>query len=140
MEDLQKAVESSGMAWEDYKTQHTQQLAHAGSGSPRSRLGHMDIGPEEVRQYYDAHKQEFDLPEQVVLAEIFLSTEGKSPEEIAAVRKEGRRFAQSRCEGRGFHANREALFGRQHREGRRRPGHVPTRAAFASSSKMLSSG
>jgi peptidyl-prolyl cis-trans isomerase SurA len=49
--------------------------------------GHMDIGPEEVKQFYEAHKQEFDLPEQVVLAEIFLSTEGKTPEEIAAVRR-----------------------------------------------------
>ena len=46
----------------------------------------MDIAPDEVKKYYDAHKDEFNRPEQVELAEIFLSTEGKTPEEIAAVR------------------------------------------------------
>ena len=40
-----------------------------------------------MKQYYDAHPQEFTRPEQVALAEIFLSTEGKSPEEIAAVQR-----------------------------------------------------
>jgi parvulin-like peptidyl-prolyl isomerase len=39
-----------------------------------------------VKQYYEAHQQEFTLPERVVLSEISLTTEGKSPEEFAAVR------------------------------------------------------
>jgi peptidyl-prolyl cis-trans isomerase SurA len=86
MEDLQKAVESSGMAWEDYKNQQKNKLLTQ-EVVRREVSGHMDIGPDEVRQFYDAHKQEFDLPEQVVLTEIFLSTTGKSPEEIDAVRK-----------------------------------------------------
>jgi peptidyl-prolyl cis-trans isomerase SurA len=86
MEDLQKAVESSGLSWEDYKEQQkktlmTQEVVR------QEVSGHMDIGPEEVRKFYDEHKQEFDLPEQVVLAEIFLSTAGKNPEEVDAVRK-----------------------------------------------------
>jgi peptidyl-prolyl cis-trans isomerase SurA len=86
MEDLQKAVESSGMAWEDYKNQQrntllTQEVVR------REVSGRMDIGPEEVRQFYEAHKTEFNLPEQVVLAEIFLSTAGRSGEEVEAVRK-----------------------------------------------------
>jgi peptidyl-prolyl cis-trans isomerase SurA len=86
MEDLQKAVESSGLAWEDYKTQMKNELLR-NQVIRQEVAGHMDIGPEEVKQFYEAHKQEFDLPEQVVLAEIFLSTEGKTPEEIAAVRR-----------------------------------------------------
>jgi parvulin-like peptidyl-prolyl isomerase len=48
---------------------------------------HINIPTEEVKQYYDAHPQEFTRPEQVVLTEIFLSTEGKSPEEIESVHK-----------------------------------------------------
>ncbi len=40
MEDLQKAVESSGMGWEDYKTQQQKQAAHAGSSSPRGFRAH----------------------------------------------------------------------------------------------------
>jgi peptidyl-prolyl cis-trans isomerase SurA len=85
MEDLEKAVEGSGIAWEDYKTQIrngilTQEVIRQQVG------GRLDIGSDEVKKYYDAHKDQFNRPEQVELAEIFLSTEGKSPEEIAAVR------------------------------------------------------
>ncbi|MFZ1031670.1 MAG: peptidylprolyl isomerase, partial [Candidatus Acidiferrales bacterium] len=86
MEELEKAVESSGIAWEDYKTQIrngllTQEVMRKEVGS------RINIGNDEVKKYYDEHPQEFTRPEQVALAEIFLSTEGKSPEEIAAVQK-----------------------------------------------------
>jgi len=85
LEDLQKAVEGQGIPWEDYKTQlrnHllTQEVIRHEVGS------RMDIGSGEVKQYYDAHKDEFNRPEQVALAEIMLSTDGKSPEETASVR------------------------------------------------------
>ena len=85
LEDLEKAVEGSGIPWEDYKTQIrngilTQEVIRQQVG------GRLDIPSEEVKKYYDAHKDQFNRPEQVEMAEIFLSTEGKSPEEIAAVR------------------------------------------------------
>jgi peptidyl-prolyl cis-trans isomerase SurA len=85
LEDLEKAVELQGIVWEDYKTQMrngllTQEVIRREVG------GRMNIGSDEVKQYYEAHKQEFNRPEQVSLAELFLSTEGKSPEEISAVR------------------------------------------------------
>ena len=84
MEDLEKAVEGQGLVWEDYKNQIrngmlTQEVIRREVG------GHLDIGSDEVKKYYDAHKQDYNRPEQVALAEIFLSTEGKSPEEIAEV-------------------------------------------------------
>ncbi len=86
LEDLEKAVESSGLAWEDYKTTIrngllTQEVVRREVGS------HINISNDEVKQYYDAHPQEFTRPEQVVLSEIFLSTDGKSPEEIASVQR-----------------------------------------------------
>ena len=40
MEDLEKAVEGQGIAWEDYKTQIAQRHPDAGSDSPRSRRPH----------------------------------------------------------------------------------------------------
>lgn len=85
MEDLEKAVEQQGIVWEDYKNQMrngllTQEVIRREVG------GRMDIGSDEVKKYYDAHKDEFNRPEQVALAEIFLNTDGKTPEEIAAVR------------------------------------------------------
>jgi peptidyl-prolyl cis-trans isomerase SurA len=86
IEDLEKAVEGSGMPWEDYKTQIrngmlTQEVIRREVGS------HINIPGEDVKQYYQAHPQEFTRPEQVVLSEIFLSTEGKSPEEMESVQK-----------------------------------------------------
>jgi peptidyl-prolyl cis-trans isomerase SurA len=86
LEELEKAVEGSGIAWEDYKTQIrngmlTQEVMRKEVGS------HINIGTEEVKKYYDDHKQEFTRPEQVALSEIFLSTEGKNPEEIESVQK-----------------------------------------------------
>jgi peptidyl-prolyl cis-trans isomerase SurA len=85
MEDLEKAVEQQGIVWEDYKTQMrnsllTQEVIRREVG------GRMNIGSDEVKAYYEAHKQDFNRPEQVALAELFLSTEGKSPEDIAAIR------------------------------------------------------
>jgi peptidyl-prolyl cis-trans isomerase SurA len=86
MEDLEKAVETEGISWEDYKSQMrnnllTQEVIRKEVGS------RIDIGSDEVKKYYDEHKQDFNRPEQVVLAEIFLSTDSKTPEEIAAIQK-----------------------------------------------------
>jgi len=85
MEDLEKAVEGQGIVWEDYKNQMrngllTQQVIQREVG------GRLDIGSDEVKKYYEAHKQEYIRPEQVALAEIFLTTDKLSPEEIASVR------------------------------------------------------
>jgi peptidyl-prolyl cis-trans isomerase SurA len=85
LEDLQKGVEASGLTWEDYKTTIRNGLLQ--KEVVRREVGsHVDISSDEVKQYYEAHPQEFTLPERVVLSEISLSTEGKNPEEMAAVR------------------------------------------------------
>jgi len=86
MEEFEKAVESQGMGWEDFKAQIrnsllTQEVIRREVGS------HISIPSEDVKKYYEEHQKEFIRPEQVVLAEIFLSTEGKSPEEMASVEK-----------------------------------------------------
>jgi peptidyl-prolyl cis-trans isomerase SurA len=86
IEDLEKAVEGSGLAWEDYKTQMRNGMLT--QGVIRREVGsHINIPNDEVKKYYDAHPQEFTRPEQVKISEIFLSTEGKSPEEIESVQK-----------------------------------------------------
>jgi peptidyl-prolyl cis-trans isomerase SurA len=84
IDDLQKAVEGQGLNWDDYKTQLrnsllTQKVIQQEVG------GRMDIGTDEVKKYYNAHKQEFVRPEEVDLSDILLSTDAKSPEETAAV-------------------------------------------------------
>jgi len=86
LDDLEKAVESQGLSWEDYKSQIrnnllTQEVIRRDVGS------RINIAESDSKAYYDAHKQDFVRPEEVVLAEMFLSTEGKSPEEMASVER-----------------------------------------------------
>jgi peptidyl-prolyl cis-trans isomerase SurA len=86
MEDMEKEVEKQGLGWEDLKTQIrnnllTQEVIRREVGS------HINIPSDDVKKYYEEHQKDFVRPEQVVLAEIFLSTEGKSPEEMSSVEK-----------------------------------------------------
>ena len=86
MEELERAVSSQGMNWEDFKnnirnTLLTQRVISSEVGS------HITIGDEEVAKYYEAHKTEFVRPEQVALREIEVNTQGKKPEEIPDLKK-----------------------------------------------------
>lgn len=86
MEDLEKAVTSEQMNWEDFKNNirnHllTQKVIGQEVGS------HINITDDEVQKYYEAHKTEFVRPEQVALREIQVNTQGKSADELPALKK-----------------------------------------------------
>jgi peptidyl-prolyl cis-trans isomerase SurA len=86
MEELEKAVSSQGLNWEDFKnnirnTLLTQRVISSEVGS------HIAISDDEVTKYYEAHKTEYVRPEQVALREIVVSTEGKKPEELPDLKK-----------------------------------------------------
>jgi len=86
MDDLEKAVTSQGLNWEDFKNNIrnrmlTQKVVSQEVGS------HISIGESDARKYYDDHKSEFVRPEQVALREILISTEGKKETEIPDLRK-----------------------------------------------------
>jgi peptidyl-prolyl cis-trans isomerase SurA len=85
MEDLEKAVEGQGLSWEEYKTGLrnsllTQEVIRREVGA------RVDIGHDDVKKFYDEHKDSFVRPEMVVLSEIFISTEGKTPDEVEALK------------------------------------------------------
>ncbi|MGH7837681.1 MAG: peptidylprolyl isomerase [Candidatus Binataceae bacterium] len=98
---LEKAVETSGIPWEDYKTQIrnnllTQEVIRRDVG------GRITIGHDEVQAYYDAHEKEFVKPEEVVLSEIFLNTQGMAPQEIEAVRNKAEDLRNRVLKGEDF--------------------------------------
>jgi peptidyl-prolyl cis-trans isomerase SurA len=101
LDDLQKGVEASGLTWEDYKTTIRNGLLQK-EVVQREVGSHVDISADEVKQYYEAHPQEFTLPERVTLSEISLSTEGKSPEELADVRAKAEGLRTSVLNGDDF--------------------------------------
>jgi len=101
LDELEKAVESQGMSWEDYKTQIrngllTQEVIHREMGS------RIVIGHDEVKAYYDAHAKDFVRPEQVELAEIFLDTQGKHPQEIEAIEQKANDYRNRVLKGEEF--------------------------------------
>jgi len=74
MEDLEKAAQAQGVAWEDFKQNLkngiiTQKVIQQEVG------GHITITQQEVQQFYDQHKAEMERPEQVRLSEILVSTQ-----------------------------------------------------------------
>lgn len=88
IDDLQKAVEQEGLSWEDFKQQITDNaLTQAVIRQEVAQDVGSTIGPDDVQTYYNAHKSEFNRPEEVVLSEIFLSTESKTGTDLDAVKK-----------------------------------------------------
>ncbi len=79
MEDLEKAVNESGIVFEDWKNNLCNSLL---TQEVIRREVRPDIASEEVKKYYDEHKQEFVRKERVFLSEIFVTIEGKKPEEV----------------------------------------------------------
>jgi peptidyl-prolyl cis-trans isomerase SurA len=86
MEELEKAVESQGLAWEEYKSSIRNNLLTR-EVIQREVGGRINVGSDDVKKYYEEHQQEFNRPEQVLLAEILFSTDGKTPDEIAVIEK-----------------------------------------------------
>lgn len=82
MEDLQKAAEAQGVSFEDFKEQIRENVIT--SQVIGQEVGqHIQISPSEIREYYNAHQQEFQRPEQVQLSEILVTT--PNPDDAAQV-------------------------------------------------------
>jgi peptidyl-prolyl cis-trans isomerase SurA len=72
MEDLEKAATNQGISYEDFKQNLknqiiTQQVISREVGS------HMNVGKEEVQQFYDEHKSQLEQPEQIRLSELLIA-------------------------------------------------------------------
>jgi peptidyl-prolyl cis-trans isomerase SurA len=82
LDDLQKAAEAQGVTWEDFKASMRNRII--AQQVIRDEVGaHINISPSEIQAYYNAHKQEFDEPEQVRLSEILIPT--ANPDDAAQV-------------------------------------------------------
>ena len=88
LEDLQKAVEGEGIDYEEFKNNirnslYTDAVISREVGSRISEA----IDQNEIKKYYEEHKEEFQRPEMVYIREILVSTQGKSESEIPALEK-----------------------------------------------------
>ncbi|HTZ89853.1 MAG TPA: peptidylprolyl isomerase [Alloacidobacterium sp.] len=104
LDDLQRAAESQGVSFEDFKEHIRDGIVS--SEVIRDEVGrHLNLSQTDVQKYYDAHKADFNAPEQVRLSEILVPTANpddaaqvaaaqKKADEIAAQLKSGSDFAQ----------------------------------------------
>ena len=73
MEALQKAAEAQGVSYEDFKQQIRNRVIT--QSVVRDEVGRrLNMTKAQEQAYYDAHKQEFEVPEQVHLSEILIPT------------------------------------------------------------------
>ena len=78
--------QQTGMPYEDFKQQLTNQIL-------TQRVVGQEIGSRiaisvpEMQKYYEEHKKDYVREEQVFLSQILISTEGKTPDQVAAAEK-----------------------------------------------------
>jgi peptidyl-prolyl cis-trans isomerase SurA len=76
MEDLEKAAQSQGISFEDFKqNMRNQIITQQVIGREVGQRLVIDKGEE--KKYYDEHQKDLDQPEQIKLSEILISTEKK---------------------------------------------------------------
>lgn len=93
--------ENTGMPYEDYRAEiKNNMLTRRVIGQEVSSK--IVIPKAELRKYYDEHKAEFQREERVFLREIFLTVEGKSEAEKAAVEKKAKDLVARARKGEKF--------------------------------------
>ncbi|HVX66414.1 MAG TPA: peptidylprolyl isomerase [Bryobacteraceae bacterium] len=81
--------EQTGQSFEDFRQQMKDSLMTS-EVIRREVGGRINIPTSELKKYYEEHKSEFVREEQVILREIFISTEGKDAAGIAAAEKKAK--------------------------------------------------
>jgi len=93
--------EQMGIPFEDFKQQlKNQALTQRVIGEEISSK--IMVPDAEKRKYYDAHKSDFVRDEQVFLQQILISTEGKTPDQIAAAEKKAKDLVARARKGEKF--------------------------------------
>lgn len=93
--------QQTGMSLEDYKSEMRNYFLR--QRVLRELVGRdITIPRAELMKHYEANKGEFVREEQIFLREIFLSTEGKTPAEVAAVEKKAKDLAARARKGERF--------------------------------------
>jgi peptidyl-prolyl cis-trans isomerase SurA len=93
--------QATGISFEEFRAKLTNSyLTHRViSQEVGSRIA---IPEADLRQYYDEHKSEFVRQEQVYLSQILISTEGKTPEQVANAEKKAKDIVARARKGEKF--------------------------------------
>lgn len=90
-----------GTSFEDFKQRTKDSMLQ--QEVVRREVGSRIVVPQaDSRKYYDEHKTEFVREESVYLQEIFLTTDGKTPQEVAAIEKKAKDLVSRARKGENF--------------------------------------
>jgi len=78
MEDLEKAAESQGVSYEEFK-QNTRNQIITQRVIGQEVGSHLSFAKDEVKKFYDEHQAEMEQPEQVRLSEILIAPKAPAP-------------------------------------------------------------
>ncbi|HXR97422.1 MAG TPA: peptidyl-prolyl cis-trans isomerase [Terriglobales bacterium] len=81
MEDLQKAIEAQGMSYEDYQQQIKNQILQRKVIEEDVAPRVAQATPQQIADYYNAHKAQFVRGDEVGLSEILIRTDNKPASE-----------------------------------------------------------
>jgi len=93
--------EQTGLSYEDYKQKLTNQIltSRVVSNEVTQRIA---VPEADMKKYYDEHQSEFTRKAQVFLSQIIISTEGKTPEQVANAEKKAKEIADRARKGEKF--------------------------------------
>ncbi len=93
--------EQTGLSYEDYKQKLTNQIltSRVVSNEVTQRIA---VPEAEMKKYYDEHQSEFTRKAQVFLSQIIISTEGKTPDQVANAEKKAKEIADRARKGEKF--------------------------------------
>ncbi len=78
--------ENAGMPFEDYKNDYKNSLL-TNKVIRQEVGGKINVSKDDIRKYYEDHKNDFKREERVYLRELLVSTENKTPAEVALLQK-----------------------------------------------------
>ena len=97
-------VEQTGRSYEDFRG-NLQDKLYVDGVVREEIMRKISVPTEEIRAYYDEHKNEFNRMERVFLREILISTDGKkTPEELAAAETKAKDLSNRAKRGETFPA------------------------------------
>ena len=101
MEEMEEEAKKQGISFEDYKQNLknqiiTQKVIGQEVGS------RVSITKEDEKKYYETHKSEMNMPEEVRLSELLVATKGDDPKQIAAAQTKAQGLLDSIHKGTSF--------------------------------------
>jgi peptidyl-prolyl cis-trans isomerase SurA len=111
-EELKEALAQQGMTWDDYRAQVRGDIERANLINREIR-SKVNVSPEEVERYYQAHLSDYETPSRVHVRLIsLLVPEGARAEERAAVRERAEAIRAQAAGGKDF-----ATLAKEHSQG-----------------------